>query len=1115
MEKGGPDGARTDHPREAALNGTGGAKSIDRSRSAASQKGKVTPVSNEPGGVNGQDGGSRSRQQSADRSLRMNDLPDEIIHITQGFVPLQLFLTRLAQVTHNSIQDKMAELAKMPVPASATNGNSSHAVTAPDDASAENIRKKAALLHFAHDMHSKWVKALVIMEWSRKAAKVSKLIDLKFLLDQQRIVFDAALDHAINVKRDLTYARMPSPDLKTALQTLSTGTAPYMPDLQYIEPPPLTPDVQLKWINELNTLLSLRLNLEDYEKIPFHFRTYEISSGRVTFKVPGEFEVDLTIADEDFEKQFWFLDFRYAFAPAASSLPESLRGHLEGCVNDALAKDGLTGCYQFLHEFVLTSKINELKRQALQLSRSSWFGSLKVEPLNRALAVQYWTSRNQSTGLKSWILVAVHSRRKQDGRHDPKTSSRLVAKWYRDNKEVKDVELELDASHLSAETLLKTVIGRHIEHVLASIYDRLLTAPRFQKREAGMTLRISETDPGASALSVQVGCRGTVSLMIEHTTGVFSVKPNSKFSFHHELQLNNGKNPAEDGMNCLENVRCGIAEDELVRSATSMGWFVRKGVMSAEELRAKTKIRDWTRVIWLQRDGLGPSWFVVVILGLGGDEWWLLESHAGEPSNWPRFQSRLPLNKGYPDLAESFWTNLTLFTTGTITQAVDMRELYHRQIQSRTNDSLNLTLPQEVRLPSIEVALSELLPAIGVGDSDKETILPPSDGTEMQDTSEVLNLLNRDSETAPSKKQCWAHNNVTIRFQGVRNLVRPSPSEGTAGSNEMICITDAVIRVRRPSKFTTLNKTVDHDVSYCAQKGEFTLRMRRSATQPVIAALLPRIKAIDRFVNFLEAMHGPNGAITSESATLKRVTFNYCKPSVVQQGEEMPPSSRRWRVTMDLAKDDINIEMEPGNPHLRVIDLVKRMVNCEGGIGALMTWLPSSLPALDAINKIESQWDELEARGLGQFRFSMWTATSMHLAFTIFGPNGTDTASPTRLSLEAQIKIRRGEAWWNIWRPDKDAAGALPDDELAKALKPIWGGRGKDWLGLSTSAAGRLGDGVSNMLSAIDEAVRSLAPAPGAEVAKMGVGATAGPFPPRIGASGNGDYAPAPVVVLD
>lgn len=209
MADGPQNGARTDH---------------DRGQGPQTMTEDVASMPTKPGAA---------KEMTIPMRPRMNDLPDEIVHITQGFVPLSLLVTRLAQHTHNSLQEKIAELAKMALPASALNGTTSHSAQGPDDTSTENLHKKGALLHFAQDMHAKWIKALVITEWSRNASLVSKLIDLKFHIDQQRILFDGCLDDMVNVKRDLTFARMPSPDLKTALQVLSTGNAPWVPDVSY------------------------------------------------------------------------------------------------------------------------------------------------------------------------------------------------------------------------------------------------------------------------------------------------------------------------------------------------------------------------------------------------------------------------------------------------------------------------------------------------------------------------------------------------------------------------------------------------------------------------------------------------------------------------------------------------------------------------------------------------------------------------------------------------------------------------------------------------------------------------------------------------------------------
>ncbi|PHH87272.1 hypothetical protein CDD83_9107 [Cordyceps sp. RAO-2017] len=1100
MEPRGQNGSRSDHDRGLAINGANG-MGEDGSQPVAPDKDKMAAASKDSAALNGgmgatpasdasrQPASNAPRSSTASRS-RMNDLPDEIIHITQGFIPLSLLLTRLAQTTHNSLQEKAAELAKMPLPAAAVNGNAANTSgSAVDDTSSENLRKKGNLATFAQDLHGKWLKALVITEWSRKSEMVSKLIDLKFHIDQQRILYDASLDNIVNVKRDLTFARMPSPDLKTALQVLSTGTAPWMPDLNYIDPPPLSPSDQLKWMNDLDTLLSLRLNIDDYDKIPHQFRNYDIGSGRVTFKVDGEFEVDLTIADEDFEKQFWFIDFRYAFGPAALSLPASLRGYLEGCVNEALSRDGLAGCYQFLHEFVLTSKINELKRQAMQLSRGAWSGTLTVEPLNRALAIQYWKSRTAVTGTKSWVLLGVNSGRKPNGVLDAKASSFIEAKWYRDNKEMKGNDIELDLENLSAESLLTHVVGRHIEFLLTSIHDKLLTAARFKNREASMALSVSRSEPAASCLSMQVGYDSRAILLVEPMTGVFAVKPHSKFTIQFEHQLNNGRNLAEDGANCLENVRCAIMEDELNRRGSSMGWLTRKSPLTMEEIRSVTKLREWTRVIWLQKGGWHSSWFVAVFLGLGGDEWWLLEVAAPAPTQPKpgveeplrsrneahravKFKTRLPLHKGHPDQSEAFWSNLALFTTGIITQSVDVRELHRHSIKSKSNDNADSCLSQQVRLPSIEISLAALFPSMvsALDGAEKRQAAATREGDLSAENIELFSLMQKYTGAALTLRQAWADNIILINFKGIQWLSPSAEGHGaeSAPAGELICVSEAVIRVRRPTKFASLKEMVDRDVSYNPVRGEFSLRIRRPVGEPILEALRLRIKAIDRFVNFFEALANAGGAITSESMSLTRVTFRYAARPWEKSEESQ--AAKAWRASLDLSRDEIEVEVAQGNPHLRVLDLMRRLVNSNGGIGALMAWLPASLPALTAVNEMETKWDGLRAEKRGCLEFAMKTIAWISIGYDVASPKGKER----RVTLDLRIKPRRGEAWWHVWRrPDENGAGPTAD-EFDRALKPIWSGKGPGWLGLATGAAGRPSGGVVAMLLAVDDAVRGV-----------------------------------------
>ncbi len=561
-------------------------------------------------------------------SSRLNDLPPEIQHITAQFKPLGFLLSQLARKSHYGLEECIDNLAKRPLPVgAAVNGGSSdvHGLVG-DDMSPENLQKKKFLLDFVQEEHTNWTKALVITEWSKKAGQVSKLIDLRFHLNRLMTEHDNFLGEFYKMKRDLTFATLPSPDLKTAIYVLSRGSAPWMPDLSYIAPPPLSPQEKLKWIENINTILSLRLSLEDHDKIPYHFQDYSIHSGRAIFKVMGEFEVDLTIADEDPEKQMWFIDFRFLCSPAPRELSEWLRAYLELAVNEKLATEGLMGCYKFLHEYVLTHKIRELTRQATELRRARWSETLKVEQLNRAMAIQYWVQRYPPTGPKSWIIIGVHSGKKPDAAPHPKFTSRLSLRWFRDNKEVKDFDMPIDIENLSAEKILLAVIAKHTEHILSTIYAKLASKPRFANRQASVRLSISEDDPAQSFLRMQLTHSFHVTARIDPITGYVSFGPHSRIVATAETHLNNsGKDPAEDGVNILDSLRCTYASDELNRRGRSFGWNVTRTPVRPEDVRQVVNMRDNYQVVWFKRQGWDPRWQVMASLSLSGDRWWLIE----------------------------------------------------------------------------------------------------------------------------------------------------------------------------------------------------------------------------------------------------------------------------------------------------------------------------------------------------------------------------------------------------------------------------------------------------------------------------------------------------------
>lgn len=343
----------------------------------------------------------------------------------------------------------------------------------------------------------------------------------------------------------------------------------------------------------------------------------------------GEFEIDLTIADEDPDSQFWFIDFRFLFSPYLSDLAPHLRFYIESKVNTALLKDGLPGCYRFLHELVLTHKISEFRRQAVALARGLWIGGVKVEPLNRALCIQYWLERYGRDGPESWIILGVHSGRRKDGRSDPKATSRLFLRWFRDGKEVRDAEIPFDDVDISAESLLKTVIAKHVNHILTSMHEKIRAKPLFANHEMTISLSTSPTEPKQSELKVQLTSREQLSINIEPITGRFIFGPASRLIWDYERMLNTrSKDPASDGNTFVENLRCSTIMEEIASRGISAGWVrQRPPALKQDDLKSVIP-RDTLQIIWFRRPGWSKDWFVAVTLSMGGERWWLIELYV-------------------------------------------------------------------------------------------------------------------------------------------------------------------------------------------------------------------------------------------------------------------------------------------------------------------------------------------------------------------------------------------------------------------------------------------------------------------------------------------------------
>ncbi|KAK7753284.1 mediator complex subunit [Diatrype stigma] len=980
---------------------------------------------------------------------RMNDLPDEIQHITQGFVPLGILVSRLAQTTHNALQERITALARIHVPgaAPAVNGNTAHSGGLPDDVSPDNLAKKTQLLNFIQATHARWVKALVIAAWSRKAEPVSKLIDLYNCINTQKHLYEIGLDSLINVKRDLVYARLPNPDLKTALQVLATGDPTWMPDLGYIEPPPISPKEQLQWIEELNTLLSLRLNLEDHDKVPYHFQDYSIESGRVTFRVPGEFEVDLTIADENSESQYWFVDFRFLFEPAPAELSAASRAYLGRRLDEeVLPTEGLQGCYNFLHEFVLTHKITEYCRQAFQLSTGQWVDTLKIERLNRAMSIQYWLNRYPPEGPKSWIIVGVHSGKTPGAPPSPSSTSHLTLRWFRDNKEVKDVAFTFDEATISTEGLLKKVIGKHIEHILGTMHSKLKAKGRFMRREASLELTVSEDEPVETALKVQLGHNDIVTVKVSPTTGFLAMTPLTNLTVIGEKRLNHARDATEDGPDCLELVRCHYMADAMNRRGKSLGWHPCKAPLKADEVRGILNTRERFQPFWYRRHGWEKQWHLLLSLSLNGDRWVLVEV-SPESARVSSF-TQLPLSSSSPNLTDRFFANLNVFTAGLISHIVDLRTLHSRRVKHAARDALSYSLPPGIKIPSIFIRLSDIL-----------------------DTTPLPGKKKRDVS--------WAIDFVQIMYQGIGNVssrdpLKPLEAPGSTNTEEehkLSMLAEARFKVANPERFSLLQGNVERDVAFNKQHGVFALRLRADVGSTILDTLAHRLRAIERLVDCIDAIRQSNRDIRCEDITLNKVTFTYSDRSKTSHDAASQQNPQRWKAALVFYEGKVKLDLESGNPHLRIVDLFSRLVNSSLRFEKLPFFLSSTLPVMRAFDSIEEAWKDLGTRSASRVEIFPVHLDWFNIRYILPGSN---KGGDRRLTLRLRLRFHRGETQWHLERTEPGIIGPL-DDAFKKALTKVWGAEDRVWENLMFSAAVQTDYRVETLLKAVDEAIRPLA----------------------------------------
>lgn len=356
-------------------------------------------------------------------------------------------------------------------------------------------------------------------------------------------------------------------------------------------------------------------------------------------------------------------------------------------------------------------------------------------------------------------------------------------------------------------------------------------------------------------------------------------------------------------------------------------------------------------------------------------------------------------------------------------------------------------------MPGIDIFLPSLFPRMAKDNSEAHA-------AEWSSQAAIVDTPQEDPSSASESKGAWAKDTVTLTFKNAQSVTQSVEPTGANGQSErIVCTSEAYIRVGNRSKLSNLSGRVDRNIHYNPNHGEFTFTINHALGTSALPVLKSRIRAIDRFVCFLEALEKCKDTIMSEEVGLRGVSFTY--------GDKQPTStSRTYRAKLDLSKDEVNVELESGNPHLRVMDILRRVVNTEGGIQSLMHWLPASLSAHRTLSEMEKQWSPIQASGQGHIEIEIILIDQIRIEYCLLSKDDVER----KLILEARVRTRQKEKYWHLKRIDDGS----PQDPFGTTLKPIWDMRGEGWHGLHTGATGKVFGGAAHMLETVDEAIRGL-----------------------------------------
>ena len=947
----------------------------------------------------------------------VGQLPPEIEHITFGYTPLSTLVSRLVQETFNGLTDVINDMSEMSPPHTSQNAPPNHfhaQVNGSGEPSQSNVQKKLRMLNFAGDRRAQFIKILILSKWARRADEVGKVIDLNVWGRQRLQEYQDCIAWMGELKRRLVPLKDPNPDIKTAIEVLSLGKATWVPGLEYIPPAVLTPKEMLSALRRINTLLSIRLNL--HEDIPPVFRDYSIGSGRVTFRVPDEFELDLSIAEEDPSSQLYFIDFRLNFYPVSAGLPSGrLRDEVEGKANDILRREGLQDLFDFLHSLVLTHKLSILRNQAYAMARGYWSETLTVEAVHRSVVVQYWLKR---PGGKNWIEIGLERGTESRPAHSssPQVLPRIAVRWFRGGREVPDVKVGMDLGNLSLPDSLQQVIALHTSYVFEEIASRLRKSLLYAKGCLRLRYQPSTTEPTEVSLVIQLTPSKAVKIVQEPVSGKFVLLPASQMNSNAEFKLNQLIDPAIEGASQLAAFRSLVSQEEIETSVGSSGWEMVRILNTSQDNLQRVFGKEVQKPRYFTKQAWNPSWLLAFATSLEGDSLWIVNMHSTKTSQdiaIAKQNHKSACKAAYRilpqgtkplviDVSPSALAKVERIAAGMIARYMDSHYLASHRISYRIQTVARISTSRRTSLL-------------------------------INFPKKRASTLNR-SPDLPDLS--WAHETIKLEYRGLDNSSTLAVHvASTHLSHAIPDIKDLISKV--PS--IVFHTILDPETGIASEALSFHILTKIG--ESTIPNLISRLSAIGLLLDSVSAIKSNNAEI--KTVSLSQIKFIYrskpiCLSATIQLHARAP-------VTLSLSNP---------NPHLRIIGPLVASLRSKG-VAAVLSVMQSTQSLLDALARLESSHSEGGLEILT--RSEEWYQVRYSAPYTKGG-------------FDIQLRRRRDDLKWFI--PENlIKKGDAANEEFEDGLKLLMKTKHAGWFGVNGGMIADL-QGVEDMMMNIDEVWR-------------------------------------------